>query len=296
MSKILFRDFSKKLFVFLVAYLCGAGADADAKIALIITVDGLRPDAVSATNTPNLNSLISRSSYTLNAETIKPSITIPAHASLITGLRPERHNAYLDTWNESMGYIKADTIFCIAKNLGIKTAMFVGKQKLRYLAKPGCVDHFSSGRTPNAGTGEIAAEFSKYFKKQKPELALLHFSEPDLTGHRYGWMTEKYFEALRDVDSSIGEVIDVISATVGYDQALIVVTSDHGGKNKGHAGSYRENLRIPWVAFGDKVKRNHKIKKRLMIYDTAPTVLSALGINPPTDWDGVSIREIFQGN
>jgi arylsulfatase A-like enzyme len=33
-----------------------------------------------------------------------------------------------------------------------------------------------------------------------------------------------------------------------------------------------------------------------MSYYTAPTVLSALGIEPPTDWDGVPVKEIFESN
>ena len=96
-----------------------------------------------------------------------------------------------------MGYIKVDTIFCIVEKRGMKTAMFVGKDKLRYLAKPGCVDHFVSSGTSNTSIQDIVSKFSKYFKKEKPELTLLHFPEPDLTGHKNGWMSDEYFTALK---------------------------------------------------------------------------------------------------
>ncbi len=296
MKKSFYAIFPKYLLSFLILCTCFAQADSDAKHALIITIDGLRPDAISETHTPNLYSLIKLGSYTLKAKTIRPSITIPAHTSLITGLTPRRHNTFFNSWSESLGYVKADTIFCIVENRGMKTAMFVGKDKLRYLAKPGCVDHFVSTEASNSKIEDIEHEFSIYFKKEKPVLTLLHFPEPDLTGHKYGWMTEEYLTAAKNVDAAIGKVIETINETGTYNETLIVITSDHGGKDRSHEGAYEENIRIPWITIGDGAKHNHEIEKQVMIYDTAPTVLSALGIEPPADWDGVAIKEIFDKN
>jgi bisphosphoglycerate-independent phosphoglycerate mutase (AlkP superfamily) len=41
------------------------------------------------------------------------------------------------------------------------------------------------------------------------------------------------------------------------------------------------------------VKKDYKIKEKVFIYDTAPTVLFALGINIPPELDGKSVDEIF---
>jgi predicted AlkP superfamily pyrophosphatase or phosphodiesterase len=286
----------KYLLAFLFICTRLAWADPDAKLVLVITIDGLRPDAISETRTPNLSALIKLGSYTLKAKTIRPSKTIPAHTSLIAGLTPKRHNTFFNSWGESLGYLKADTIFCIVENRGMKTAMFVGKDKLKYLARPGCVDHFVSTEASNSRVQEIEHEFSIYFKKEKPVLTLLHFPEPDLTGHKNGWMTEEYLTAAKNVDTVIGKIIETVNETRTYNQTLIVITSDHGGKDRSHEGAFEENIRIPWIAIGDRVKHNHKIEKQVMIYDTAPTVLSALGIKPPADWDGRPIKEIFESN
>jgi predicted AlkP superfamily pyrophosphatase or phosphodiesterase len=296
LKKTFFEAFSKYLLTFLIVCTWLARADSESRLALIITIDGLRPDAISETHTPNLHSLLKLGSYTLNAKTTKPCETIPAHTSLITGLTPKRHNTFFNSWNEAMGYIKVDTIFCIVESQGMKTAMFVGKDKLRYLDKPGCVDHFVSSGTSNTSIQDILYNFSEYFKKEKPELTLLHFPEPDLTGHKNGWMTEEYFISLKKVDTAIGKVIETIHETGTYNNTLIVITSDHGGKGKNHQGPDEENIKIPWITLGDRVKHNHKINKQVIIYDTAPTVLLALGIQPPTEWDGVPVREILENN
>ena len=50
---------------------------------------------------------------------------------------------------------------------------------------------------------------------------------------------------------------------------------------------------IPWPAVGKEVKRNYSIKEQANIYDTAPTILKALGIDPPQNIDGHVVEEIF---
>jgi predicted AlkP superfamily pyrophosphatase or phosphodiesterase len=268
-------------------------ADAKAKYSVIITTDGLRPDAISRSNVPNIKSLIKRGSYSLKALTVIPPATLPAHISLVTGLSPKGHEIELNFWMPLMDYVDRETIFEIAKKHGLKTSMFVGKDKLEYLAKPGSIDHFeSTGRAPGSAE-KIASSFSSYFSEEKPELTLIHFSEPDITGHSKGWMSEDYIKACEEVDRAIGTILESIRKIGTYDDTFIIITSDHGGRGKTHKGSHRHVMRIPWIAYGKDVKRGYKIKKKVRIYDTAPTVLFALGIKAPPTWDGKPVKEIF---
>jgi hypothetical protein len=46
---------------------------------LVVSVDGLRPDAIGARETPTLFCMMQTGSYSLTATTILPSKTLPSH-------------------------------------------------------------------------------------------------------------------------------------------------------------------------------------------------------------------------
>jgi predicted AlkP superfamily pyrophosphatase or phosphodiesterase len=265
----------------------------EANYSVVITIDGLRPDAISKSDAPNMKLLMKEGSYSLEAQTVIPSKTIPAHTSLLTGLSTKRHGVTFNRRTPSMGYVSVETIFSIAKNHGLKTAMFVGKDKLEYLAKPGSVDHFESTAEAPRNVEEISSRFCSYVKTEKPELIFVHFPEPDLTGHKAGWMSNEYIKALEDVDRAIGAILLTLREAGIYDKTFIVITADHGGHGKDHGSSNPYDMTIPWIAFGKGVRKGNEMTKRVSIYDTAPTVLFALGIAVPLGWDGQPIADIF---
>ncbi len=286
-----FKSIGRILLVALLLFFTGFVWSQEAKYALVITIDGLRPDAISKSDAPNIKSLMKGGSYSLEALTVIPSRTLPAHTSLVTGISPQRHGMIVDRWGPSMGYVNAEAIFSIAKKHGLKTAMFVGKNKLEYLAKPGSIDHFES--TGKASIEKISSHFSSYVKAEKPELVFVHFPEPDLTGHKTGWMSKDYIKAFEDVDKAIGEILSTLREAAIYDDTFIIITSDHGGHGKDHGSSNPLDMTIPWIAFGKGVRKGYKIREKVFIYDTAPTILFALGIETPPLLDGQPIKEIF---
>jgi predicted AlkP superfamily pyrophosphatase or phosphodiesterase len=270
----------------------------EASYSVIITIDGLRPDAITKSYAPNIKSLMKGGSYSLEALTVIPSRTLPAHTSLVTGLNPQRHGVLFNHWMPSMDYLHAETIFSIAKKHGYRSAMFVGKDKLEYIAKPGSVVHFESTSGSPKSVEEIPSRFSSYVKTEKPELMFVHFPEPDLTGHKAGWMSEDYIKAFENVDRAIGQILLSIKEAGIYNDTFVVITSDHGGHGKDHGSSNRYDMTIPWIAFGKNVRKDYKIRKKVFIYDTAPTVLFALGIEAPLIGDGQPVKDVFinQGN
>ena len=64
---------------------------------VIVSIDGLRPDAVQQLNPPNLRALREKGAYTWQAQTITPSNTLPSHVSELTGYPPARHGI---TWDD----------------------------------------------------------------------------------------------------------------------------------------------------------------------------------------------------
>lgn len=280
-------------FILLFSYLEKAYCESPAEYALVIIIDGLRPDAISKKNAPNLIGLIKESSYTPSAKTVNPPKTLPSHTSLVTGLVPKEHGTYKNEWNPEMGYTEFDTIFTIAKKEGFTTAMFVGKDKLNFIAVPNSIDNLYIVEYSPSSVKEISENFITYMEKNKPRMTLIHFPEPDIPGHKEGWMSKEYLNAVKRVDAELGKIVAALKQAGIYEKTFLVITADHGGKGKTHRGDHTEVTTIPWLAAGNQVKKNYRIKEEVNIYDTAPTVLHALGLKPMEGIDGANIKEIF---
>ncbi|MGE5248772.1 MAG: alkaline phosphatase family protein, partial [Bacteroidota bacterium] len=58
---------------------------------VIISIDGLRPDAIDKAPMPVLQELMRTGAYSLTAQTTIPSSTLPGHTSMLSGLCPSAH-------------------------------------------------------------------------------------------------------------------------------------------------------------------------------------------------------------
>ena len=264
-----------------------------AGFALIITIDGLRPDAILNSDAPNLKALIKEGSYSSTAKTVDPPKTLPSHMSLVTGLVPKNHGTYKNKWNPDMGYTEFETIFTLAKKEGFSTAMFAGKDKLNFIAVPKSIDKLEVIKYGPASAREISESFIVFMKDSMPRVTLIHFPEPDIPGHKEGWMSQEYFSSIKKVDKGLGKIIASLKQAGIYNKTFIVITADHGGRGDTHRGNHPYVMTIPWLAVGEGVKQDYSIKEKVYIYDTAPTVLKALGISPPQNIDGRVLEEIF---
>src|SRR5689334_9204635 len=110
--------------------------------ALIVSIDGLRPDVLLRAKTPRIHDLYEHGSFSFWARTTALSTTLPSHTSMLTGLIPRRHEV---EWNWDLPLAKpvyphGQTLFEVAKKAGYSTAMAAGKSKFTILAKPGTID------------------------------------------------------------------------------------------------------------------------------------------------------------
>ena len=65
---------------------------------ILVLIDGLRADAVRACGSEYAQKLLSQSSYTLEARTVTPSVTLPCHMSLFHSVDPSRHGTTTNTY------------------------------------------------------------------------------------------------------------------------------------------------------------------------------------------------------
>ncbi|MCS7197171.1 MAG: alkaline phosphatase family protein [Candidatus Bipolaricaulota bacterium] len=254
----------------------------------VIVVDGLRPDALRRAQTPNIDRLWQSGLYSWTAQTVMPSTTLPAIASLLSGVSPERHQILWNYWAPERGRITVPTIFEIAQREHISTVAFVSKRKLEQLFSP---------QTPlfvlNTDARGLIEEAIEYIVKHRPRLVFLHLSDVDDAGHRSGWMTVKQFQAIERVDEAIGLLLASLEESHILESSVIIVTADHGGHGRIHGTDDPRDTTIPWILWTPKIEIGRELNRAIRIYDTAATVLAALGIAIPSDWLGVPVWEAF---
>ena len=243
---------------------------------VIISEDGLRPDALSPELTPRHVALIHEGARAKDAETIPESDTLPSHASMLSGVGAREHGLWWNSYQSDRGYIHVPTIFSVAHERGLSTAMIVGKPKLRHIAIPGTVDHFER---PSYLCGGVAKRAGEYFAASKPDLMFVHFSDPDEYGHSHGWLSPEYMRAVHASDRCLATLLSAIDATGLADSTLIIVTADHGGHGKKHSdGHVAVDREIPWIVRGPGVGHDVVLDEKVETEDTAATTLAALGL------------------
>jgi predicted AlkP superfamily pyrophosphatase or phosphodiesterase len=268
-----------------------AGCAAPAEHVVIVSIDGGRPDVILTSNTPNIHALAAEGAYTWWAQTIIPSITLPAHSSMLTGCQMAKHGmSWNDKFRPEAGFVKTSTCFEIAKAAGLGTAMFVGKEKLKHIAKPGTVDTF---QVVEGGAVPISTAAGDYFKANKPGILFVHYPDPDTAGHARGWGSPAQHAAIENCDTGIGVLREAIAASGVVDKTIIIVTADHGGHLIIHGTTDPRDMTIPWVCWGPKIIKVGEIQGPVFTCDTCATAIYALGLPADAQWDGKPVKEVF---
>ena len=272
------------------------------KHVIVLGFDGLSANALRTWQTPVFNSLMQSGAYSLYAEAVLPTSSSPNWASMINGATPDEHGIKSNSWKRKD--IK-DTSFCGRKKGKVYQTVFSVLRAQNKKAKIDCIHHWldfarltdkdAMSRLYLAASENIALNMAtNSIKTRKPDFLFVHFDHVDHAGHKYGYMTEEYRKAVFKADKITGEVIKALKDADIYEQSIIIITSDHGGINKGHGGNTREEIEIPWIISGAGIKKNHKVAATVHQYDTAPTIAKLFGITVPSCWSGKAVEEIFE--
>ncbi len=169
--------------------------------------------------------------------------------------------------------------------------MFVGKGKLRYIAKPDTVDKYASVQ----GSAEaVSAAAAAYFKTNRPALMFVHYRDPDAAGHGSCWGSTQYLAAVATCDRGIGILRAAVNQVGLASNTLFIVTADHGGHGGDHGSKDPRDMIIPWIAYCPDQVKSGEIQAAVSICDTAATAVWALGLPVDPHWDGKPLLEIFR--
>ncbi len=253
-----------------VAPVEAAQARTDAHV-IMISIDGLVPDYYTAPaplglKVPTLTRLKLEGSYAEGVEGVYPSVTYPAHTTLVTGVRPARHGIVQNRlfeaptdeqtkeWYWFSKDLKADTLWTIAKKGGLVTAavgwpVTVGaeidynvpeiidpkedpptaRRSIQYIT-PGLLAKAAPTipRTDTTTDARRTALSEFIITNYKPNLMLIHLVELDGAHHRLGPRTPKALEVAEREDSYIGRIIEATRRAGTFEKTTFFIVSDHG--------------------------------------------------------------------
>jgi predicted AlkP superfamily pyrophosphatase or phosphodiesterase len=219
-----------------------------------------------------------------------PSVTLVNHASMLGGMSPQKHGVTWNIHDPSLGKVNGPTLFSVAQQAGLSTAMVVGKPKLEHLVLPNSVNIYNyAGFTDR----QVVNQALTVINAGLPDILFIHLPDVDTAGHATGWMSPGQLLAIQLTDSLIAEIVDALEAGDQLSTTLLIVTSDHGGSGQAHGTGSAEDTIIPWLAVGPGVPAGVGIERSIVVYDTAATALQALGLPIPVEWDGRPISEIL---
>lgn len=251
-------------------------------VVLVVSLDGLRPDAITklgAEGTPNLHRLMAQGAFTLNARTAYESTkTLPTHTSMLTGRGVDGEGGHGVTFNNDDGETLAKNhgsyvpgMFDVAHDRGLQTAFLAEKDKFYYLIRSWDAER---GRQDTIGpdngrdktdvdrvgpAAQIVAAAQAALVDGRTDLIFLHLNAPDRAGHDEGWLSSAYLRAVTAVDAHLGGILATVDANPGLAKRLtILVTGDHGGEGDEtthYEADNRQNYQVPFMAWGRGVSR-----------------------------------------
>jgi hypothetical protein len=263
---------------------------------IVVSIDGLRPDAIDAYGASTLQRLMREGSYTLSGRTIDPSKTLPSHTSMLTGQPPERHGVLWNTVaTADAKTIDLPNLFGLARDRGYITAAFFSKPKFQPLQVAGTLDYSQApgGLFGGWSSRRTMSDVANYLERVRPNVLFVHLKDPDAAGHRSGWMTAAYGRSVLDADGAMSRLMTAATQAFGDGNFSVIVTADHGGHDTNHGSDDPRDVTIPWIAWGRGVKPGLLPGSTVRTMDTAATVLWLLAVDRPADWMGHPVVGAF---
>jgi arylsulfatase A-like enzyme/Tfp pilus assembly protein PilF len=291
---------------------------------LLVTIDTLRADALGCYGgraaTPHLDEL-ARGGVRFDFAHAHAVMTLPAHASILTGLYPFAHGVH-----DNSGY-RLDparrTLAARLRDHGFATAAFVGAFPLDsrfgldqgfdlYDDRLGEAQGPSDFTIPERRADQVVAAARAWLATQTDRwFVWAHLFDPHAAydppppfDSRYAG--DPYHGEVAYVDAALGSLFDILRA--GTRPTLVAVTGDHGEALGDHGElthglfAYEATLRVPLIlaqvpargAAGARSTRGRVVSAPARHIDLVPTVLDALDLPVPSELPGRSLLPLVE--
>ena len=280
--------------------------DSGVSRVILISIDTLRADHVGCygaehAETPTLDRMAAEGARFVHA--ISPvAITLPSHATMLTGLDPPEHGA------RHNGYYRLDedvpTLGSAFGAAGFATAGFVSAYVLdrRFGIGQGFA-HFDdelglrtighAGPTVPLRRADHTVDRFLAWMAEAPDrfFAFVHLYDPHADyappePYKTRFAGRPYDGEIAFADAQVGRLIAAVEERFGGG-TVVMVTSDHGegfsehGEQTHSLGVYDTTQRVPLLLTGPGVPRGVVVEGVVRLADIAPTLLELAGVASP---------------
>jgi len=211
---------------------------------LLISIDGLRADALDGQLTPNMQRLFQAGVRARWMTPSYPSLTFPNHYTIVTGLRPDHHGIVHNTMQDEAlgrftlsdrdavsnpGWWGGEPIWVSAEKAGVRTATWSwpGSETEIKGIRPSQWQHYDGTIAFEARVSQVMGWLTRT-DADAPRLATLYMENVDKAGHQYGPDSQQYRDAVVRADTVVGQVLDQLDQTGLAASTNVVLVSDHG--------------------------------------------------------------------
>jgi arylsulfatase A-like enzyme len=284
---------------------------------VVITLDTTRADRLSPyglmdSPMPGLERL-AREGVVFDQATSVAPLTLPAHASLFTGLLPPAHGVR-DNADQALDAAHV-TLAEILRGRGFRTAAFVASVVLdadrglaqgfdRYASVPADARRIAPARQRRAD--DVIADALQWLDDAgttTPFFLWTHLYDPHAPydppePYRTAFL-DPYIGEIAFADAQIGRLLDALERRGVLDRTVVVVAGDHGESLGDHGERdhgifvYESVLRVPLIIRGPRIPPR-RVADVVRLTDVAPTILDLLGL-PSPPMDGVSLGSLLSG-
>lgn len=267
---------------------------------MIVSIDGCRPDLLLRADTPVIHALLPESTFTFWARTTPQAVTLPSHASMLTGVVPRKHEV---EWDKDLPfsqpvYPSVPMLFEVAHRAGLSTGMAAGKSKFVVFNKPGTLDCCWLPTEPKVKDASVVDHAVEMIRSNRPEVLFVHLAGVDTAGHKYGWASHEQLAAIHEADAQIGRLLKTLEETGLRASTAVLITADHGGGGLMHGGDDPRSRYIPWILTGPGVRKDLDLttygKTVVDTEDTFCTACYLLGLPIDPQVDGKPILEALE--
>lgn len=278
-------------------------AKPKAKHVVYIGLDGWGAYSMPRANMPAVKSLMEKGCYTLQKRTVLPSSSAVNWASMFMGAGPELHG-YTE-WGSSTPELPSrvilknnifPTIFQLYRDAEPQAEIgaLYEWEGIKYLVDTLSVSHFAKAPDYNKYPTALCEMAEKYIAEKRPALLAICFDNPDHVGHQDGHDTPAYYSKLEELDGYIARIVRAVEEAGMLKETIFIITSDHGGINKGHGGKTMQEMQTPFIISGKNIKQGEEIRESMVQYDVAATMAYIFGLKQPQVWTGRPMKGVFK--